>query len=481
MSCSLTYDDVLSRVRITADDLCVTGAPTVVDTFSRTTVTGTWTTADTGQSWTVTGGATSDYQVTGGVGRQNNVTENVFRSSLLAVGTTDLDWTVTTAADKIAAGANQIVECCGRVQDTQNYYAARLTFQTDQSVTVDVRKRVANTQTVLSDVATVGDAGTHAASQEWNVRLSVRGSLISAKAWRASVGEPDDWDVSATDTSLVAGNNIAVRSVLSSGTSNEPVLFTFDNLQSHGTLYATVDRTVNNVNYTIVRGATEVPITTGCELERTIDDYEFPVGQEITYRTRAYNADGSLALTTTCTITVDLEDVWIKSIGRPFLNQRINCVLNPSPIVRRGRNGVFDIVGRSFPVAVTDVRGSREVTVRVVTQTTQERNDLDLLLASGDPVFYHTPANHPLPTMYAVIEDTSTSRPVLNRECNNDWRLFELPSIEVAAPSADVVGATSTWQTVVSTYATWADVLAAHSSWADLLELVGDGSEVIVP
>ncbi len=106
---------------------------------------------------------------------------------------------------------------------------------------------------------------------------------------------------------------------------------------------------------------------------------------------------------------------------------------------------------------------------------------MDLLLASGDPVFYHTPADHPLPTMYAVIEDPVESRPVLNRRCNNDWRVYELPSIETAAPSADVVGATSTWQTVVTTYATWADVLAAHDSWASLLELVGDGSEVIVP
>lgn len=479
MSCSLTYDDTLSRVRITADGLCATGAPTVVDTFARTTVTGTWTTADTGQAWTVTGGLTSDYQVTGGVGRQNNSSVNAFRGSLLDAGSADLDYAVTVATDKIASGANQIIEINHRFQDTLNYYATRLTFTTTQSVTLDVRKRVANVNTTM-DTTSIGDDGTHTASQQWRVRLSVRGSTIKAKAWQPSLGEPD-WQVTATDFALTTGNNLALRSVLSSGTLNAPVLFTFDDLETFGASYATVDRTTDNVNYTTVRGATAVPITTGCELERTVDDYEFPVGPEITYRVRSFTEDGTLATTSLCYITVDQPDVWIKSIGRPFLNQRVNCVLNPSPITRQARNGVFDIVGRSFPVAVTDVRGSRRVTVRVVTQTTQERQDMDLLLASGDPVYYQTPADHPLPTMYAVIEDTTESRPVLNRRCNNDWRLFELPSIEVAAPAADVVGSTSTWQTVVSTYATWADVLAAHSTWSSLLELVGDGSEVIVP
>jgi hypothetical protein len=479
VSCSLTYDDVLSRVRITADGLCATGDPTIVDTFSRTTVTGTWTTADTGQAWTITGGVSSDYQVTGGVGRQNNTTVNSFRGTYLNAGTPDIDYAVTVSVDKIATGANQIIEVNHRFQDTANYYAARLTFLTDQSVTVDVRKRVANVSTTLA-TTTVAVAGTHEVNQQWRVRLSVRGSTIKAKAWRVVVGEPD-WQVSASDFSLTTGNNLALRSVLSTSTSNAPVLFSFDNLETFGSSYAVVDRTTNDVTYTTVRGATAVPITTGCELARTVDDYEFPVGDEITYRVRAYNADGSVAVTTLCTITINLDVVWIKSIGRPFLNQRVNCVLNPSPITRPARNGVFDVIGRSFPIAVTDVRGSRRVTVRVVTQTTQERNDMDLLLASGDPVFYHTPADYPLPTMYAVIDDTTESRPVLNRRCSNDWRLYELPSIEVAAPTADVVGATSTWQTVVTTYATWADVLAAHDTWADLLELVGDGSEVIVP
>lgn len=481
MPCSLTYDEELGRVRIDADSLCVTGTAAVVDTFSRT-VTGSWTTADTGQAWTVTGGSALDYSVGSGVGQQNNVTENVFRLASLDTGATDFDYTVEVASSKAVAGASQIVEFAGRsaaLNNWDNAYMARLTFTTASAVTIDVRRRVAGTPTTLTSTVTTGL--THAAGTSFSVRFSGRGTTLRARVWLTSSTEPTTWDVEVTDTQLVTGTIVGVRSVVASGTSNEPVVFSFDDLRTAVASYATVDRTLDGVTYTTVRGASEVGITTGCELERIVDDYEFPVGQSVTYRVRSFTDDDTLGVTTTCQLTVDLDQVWFKSIGRPFLNRVVDCVLNPSPIVRRARNGIFPIVGRSFPVASTDLRGSREVTAQVVTRTTDEREGMDLLLASGDPIFVQTPLAYPLPTMYAVVGDTAEQRPVRNRLCDADWRLWDLPLTEVAAPGPDVVGSTSTWQTVVNTYATWADVLAAHATWASVLELVGDGSEVIVP
>src|SRR5690606_18608146 len=145
-------------------------------------------------------------------------------------------------------------------------------------------------------------------------------------------------------------------------------------------------------------------------------------------------------------------------------------------VTRHARGGVFDVVGRSLPVAVSDVRGSRQWTLRVLTDTAEQAAAVDLILASGDPIFLHMPPGMPMGSgTYAVIGDTT--------ETNLDGvvRLFTLPLTETAAPAADVVGATSTWQTVVSNYATWADVVAAHATWAELLELIGDPSEVVVP
>lgn len=185
--------------------------------------------------------------------------------------------------------------------------------------------------------------------------------------------------------------------------------------------------------------------------------------------------------TETSSITPVIDSVWLKNIARPFLNRTLDCIPNQSPITRRARNGIFPVVGRTFPIAVTDVRLSRELSVDVITQTTQEWEELDLIMATGDIFFIQTPPGNPLPTMYVAIEDTSMRRPLRNRVCNNDWRVFTLPLVEVAAPSSDVVGALGTYQTVLNTYATYADVLAAHATYADLLTLVGGVNEVIVP
>jgi len=180
-------------------------------------------------------------------------------------------------------------------------------------------------------------------------------------------------------------------------------------------------------------------------------------------------------------ITPMITDVWLKNVFRPFLNRAVGCIPNQSDISRRARNGIFDVVNRTMPVAVTDLRSSREWSMEIITQTTDERRDLDLILATGDIFFIQAPPDNPTPTAYVAIQDTSERRPLRRRDCGNDWRVFTLPMIEVAQPSVELSAVLGTWQTVLNTYATWADVLAAHATWASLLTLVGTVDEVVVP
>lgn len=238
---------------------------------------------------------------------------------------------------------------------------------------------------------------------------------------------------------------------------------------------ALVERSIDGVTWSTVRGGTSVTVSGG-SLTLPVDDYEFIDGLANTYRVTAYNVSDVQVDQETAAITPDLTGVWLKSIGRPFLNRQVT-VADYSDIERPSRAGVFDVIGRSYPVAVSDVRGSRRWTLEVLTSTTAEATDLDLILASGDPLFVHVPADCTIPGGYVTVGDTTqrrTSRRGLRR-------MFVLPCVEIAAPGADVVGATSTWQTVVSTYATWSDVISAHTTWADLLELIGSPSDVIVP
>lgn len=223
----------------------------------------------------------------------------------------------------------------------------------------------------------------------------------------------------------------------------------------------------------VVPGSINIPpgsfVVTGGAVART-------VGAAV-----AVNGADQVMNTDLANILPTIDSVWLKDVFRPFLNRKLDCLPNQSSIGRRSRNGVFDIVGRSYPVAVTDLHSSREFAVEVITQTTSERHDFDLIMSTGDIFFIQAPPESPTPSTYVIINDTDERRPLRNRNCGNDWRVFTLPLVEVAKPSAEIAAVTGTWQTVINTYATWGDVMAAHATWASLLTVVGTVNEVLVP
>jgi hypothetical protein len=234
---------------------------------------------------------------------------------------------------------------------------------------------------------------------------------------------------------------------------------------------ARVERSTDGIRWTTVRGASAVPLAAD-ELAELADDYEFPDGVMVTYRVTGNQEDDAQTAST----TTDLGQIWLKSVSRPFLNQPVTVVGWTDPI-RASRSAEFDVVGRSLPVAVTEVRGSRSWTVDIKTVDANAADDLDLALAAGDVMFLHIPAGCRVPGGYVSIGDTTERR----TSQRGETRVFSLPCREVAAPGPYVVGSTSTWTTVESTYADWSDVASAHPTWADLLTLIGDPSEVIVP
>jgi len=231
----------------------------------------------------------------------------------------------------------------------------------------------------------------------------------------------------------------------------------------------------------VVTSGTEIgePDTTTGDDQGIVWDYQLSTASTLTtVATRTFAVTGGAAaisrggvavfeptqLTQSNTITPSLGGVaWIKSISRPFLNTAVEG-FDTINVTRRPRHGVFDVVGRSYPVAVTDLRGSREFDLHVVARSETDRDRLDLVFASGDPVFLHVPPEWPIPSLYAVIDTVSDDRPVPGTH------LFTLPMIQVAAPAADIVGATATYQTVVNNYATYTDVLAAFATYQDILD-----------
>jgi hypothetical protein len=234
-----------------------------------------------------------------------------------------------------------------------------------------------------------------------------------------------------------------------------------------GASEAHFERSINNAYWTTVRGGTAVATSSN---NANLDDYEFIPGVVNYYRVTA----GVSVFTQT--ITPSQSGVWFKSITRPFLNREVD-VVDHTDITRPARNGVFEVMGRSYPVGVTDVRSSRRWSVQVKTQTVDDADALELVFASGDPLFIQTDGQYDIPAGYVVVGDVTRSRygHISNK------RTFTLPMTEVAPPGPDVVGSTSTWETLMAEYGTHAAVLAAFGTWADVLEHVADPSVVIVP
>lgn len=234
---------------------------------------------------------------------------------------------------------------------------------------------------------------------------------------------------------------------------------------------ATVERSTNQVSWATVRGGGTVSVAAGTV---KLDDYEFAPNVTNYYRVRTLVPFGQSEV---ASIIPTLTTPWLKSIARPFLNRQIEFGGDQLIIQRPPRGGVFDVVGRSLPVAVTEVRGSRRYVVVLRTETADQAEDLDMLFASGDVLFTHGSQCRVPSGVYWFGGITEELEPTPE----DSWRLTSAEVVEVTAPGPDVVGATSTWQTVINTYATWADVIAAKASWFDLMDLVGDPSEIVVP
>jgi hypothetical protein len=246
-----------------------------------------------------------------------------------------------------------------------------------------------------------------------------------------------------------------------------------------GAVTATVERSIEGVAiWSTVRGGTSVAVTgSACHL----DDYEFPAdpGADLNYRVTAYNAGGVQVdqVTAVDVAAPALTSAWLKVPAAPFLNRPV-VVADRSNITRRARQGVFDVVGRTFPVVVGDVASGLAFSLQLLTETAAEERDLDYLFTSGEIVFVQLPAGvEHFPTGYYAVGNTSRE-PTLRL---SPRRLWDVPLTETAAPGVDVVGSAYTIASMLAEYATVAAVLADNASIADLLERTGAPSDVIVP
>lgn len=193
------------------------------------------------------------------------------------------------------------------------------------------------------------------------------------------------------------------------------------------------------------------------------------------------NIDGTLTTVDTGSVTPTLTSAWIKNPLRPYLNRAVNIV-GVADVTRDSRTGVFPVIARTLPVAVTDLFGGRSTTLTVRCPDRTTTDDLESCLLTGETLYFQAPKGAVAPTGYFVVGVTNGSATPITRQRPANTgvaRYLQLPVTEVAQPSPVIAATLSSWQTVISTYATWSAVIAAQASWTTLLQLVGSPTDVI--
>lgn len=204
-----------------------------------------------------------------------------------------------------------------------------------------------------------------------------------------------------------------------------------------------------------------------------VEDYECPLGIQVWYLARWYDTDG-VGRTEVSTLPMaspvldDPGQVWLKSPGIPALNSRVTMAA-PVAWARKARAGVYEIVGRSTPVVVTDRRASREGTLSMHVWDNDSHEALNALLDSGLPALVQAMPGHGLPgNLYVHLGDAS-SEPLSWSAAVPGWR-WSVSVREIDRPSGGLEGsARYTWEDVMSAYETWTDVADEHPTWLSVL------------
>ena len=168
-----------------------------------------------------------------GRGRVSLGSVNVSRWATVPWPAADLDIVAKMGTDKLATGGSHFLHLTGRFVDVNNAYLARLACNTDQTITLTLRKRVAGTETLLATASGTGGL-THAAGRMFWVRLQIVGSMLKARVWQDGASEPSDWSVAVADSDLLAPGAIGARSILSSANTNTlPVAASYDGFRTN--------------------------------------------------------------------------------------------------------------------------------------------------------------------------------------------------------------------------------------------------------
>jgi hypothetical protein len=232
------------------------------DTFTRTVAAGGWGTADTGGPWTVVSGTTgAAFSTDGTKGIWTATDMNVdyrVQSAVSALGDYDLVSAVTASVLPVGQSTFVTWEC--RYQNTTNGYRARLRFNPDGTVQVEIFSVISGTETDISGVVLTTALSGYTANTKLRIRIRLQGSSIQMRVWLDGSGEPSTWILAGTSQSWTSGG-VAVAFRHATSQTTHPVIY-IDDLQTSAIAAATTAKRGALLGVSRGSGTNTVPSST---------------------------------------------------------------------------------------------------------------------------------------------------------------------------------------------------------------------------
>jgi hypothetical protein len=203
------------------------------------------------------------------------------------------------------------------------------------------------------------------------------------------------------------------------------------------------------------------------------EDYRPPLGAVVTWVLCPVDATADNAAWTHASTPTPAE-AWLRDVGKPQTSRRVN-VVNTDDEGLPAYQHIYDISGRRLPLVVHDIRQGRHGSVVLYVDGIADRNDLEYLLGTGNPLLLTLCAEVGWAPCMMAIGDATFAR---DRDAAKWFLRFDY--VEVDDPlrmSGDRVVAV-TWADVVNGYpprpgdpspVTWSWVTLSFVDWLALI------------
>lgn len=179
----------------------------VVDTFAREVPDTNWGNSDNGVATSAEGdGTAAMYFVQGRRGVIRNIVADSTNIIIYEQTLVDQDFTVFFEVPEVATGDVYDVFAAVRWTDIDNQYRVELDMDIDNLIQVELGELTAGVFSSLGNTTSLA----YVAGSKIGVRIQAVGNRIRAKVWNAASGQPDDWQITAYDSTHTSGKQ-AVR------------------------------------------------------------------------------------------------------------------------------------------------------------------------------------------------------------------------------------------------------------------------------